>query len=809
MPTVPVPIDDKTATDLSWPVLLQKLAERCHTSLGIAQALKLCACDTLAAAQTRQREIAEARALADLGEPLPFGGISDVAAFVERSEKSGVLVPEELIEIGKTLRSGQRLRRHVLARTAFLPQLCLHAEQIAELASVSGPITDSFNDHGVLVDRASPALSGLRLRVKSLTQDLAQRTDRLLNEEHIEPHLQDRFVTQREERYVVPVRADARTKIRGIVHGVSASGATVYVEPEEVIELNNRLKLAQLEVSEEERRILAELSRLVEQAAAAILQNLRTLAYLDLIDAAARLAQDLRAHPVELIDAESGDSPRIDLRNARHPLMVLSSVQVVQNDVLLPLGCALLLSGPNAGGKTVALKLTGLCVLMSRAGLHIPAQEGSTLPWFDTVLTDVGDDQSIEKNLSTFSAHMSHLCSFLRQATVRTLVLLDEIAVGTDPEQGSALAQAVLEGLVSRGATVLVTTHYDRCKALAADTPKFHNASVGFDLSALRPTYKLHLGIPGPSLALPVAQRLGLPTPLIGRAETLLQTGRSDLDRLMQTLTDEREKTQSLRTEAERLRKTAQAELAESRRIHEEARIELQKARRKALDETLAALQAARRELTDLKAALKSTRNTLHDDAEQARSVSQNAQRKLDELSENIRGLVPAPELAAGQTPTENDLTIGTPVSIPRLQAKGVVAQEATRGKVVLQVGALRMTADVSELVLLPAAGKRPVSAKPALASGETQSVVPPRTALATLDLRGERLPVALARSEKFVDDALLEHRPAVFILHGHGTGILRNALREHFSRFPGVRKMYPAGHQDGGDGVTVLELDV
>ncbi|HNK43818.1 MAG TPA: endonuclease MutS2 [Pseudomonadota bacterium] len=812
-----VHVQEKTVADLSWTALLAKLAERCHTTRGMQLAKELPLCGSIAQAQTRQREVSEARALQDGGEALPFGGITDVRAFVERSEKAGVLVPDELTEIGKTLTAGQRLRRHILSRSARLPTLTQHAEPIAELPEVAGPISDSFDDHGALRDSASPALRGLRQRVQGLLSDLSRRTDSLLCEGHIEPYLQDRFVTQREERYVVPVRADARTKIRGIVHGVSASGATVFVEPEEIIELNNRLKLAQLEVAEEERRILAELSRLVEESSPRILRNLEILAYLDLMDGAAKLASDLRASPVELVDAsEQTEKPaQIDLRNGRHPLMVLSGVQVVANDVLLDAGAALVISGPNAGGKTVALKLTGLCVLLSRAGLHVPAQEGSRLPWFDRVLTDVGDDQSLEKNLSTFSAHVLNLCEFLNRADRGTLILLDEIAVGTDPEQGAALAQAVLEGLAARGATVLVTTHYDRLKAMAAESTKFKNASVGFDLKALKPTYKLHLGIPGPSSALPVAERLGLPLPLIRRAESLLKSGQSSVERLMQTLADERERTETMRTEAERLRRIAASEAAEARRAHDDARVELQKARRRAYDEAIETLQSARRELSDLKAALKATRHKTEDgQSDGAQGELSQASKRLDELSQSVRGLVPEKAGPVGRVPSAEELTQGMRVYVTRLSASGVVASDVSRGKVVVQVGALRLTADVAELLILGGSSDRPAPSPkahrhpPQVVMATSAPIIPPRTPDATIDLRGERLPVAVARTEKFVDDALREGRPAVFILHGHGTGILRSALREHFVAFPGVRKLYPAEPGDGGDGVTVVELD-
>ncbi|MFO0573820.1 MAG: Smr/MutS family protein [Polyangia bacterium] len=851
-----IAIDDeallrKTCADLGWGQLVEHIVSRCHTLRGQELARVLGPLPTLDAARLRQEEIREARALQDAGEPLSFGGICDVLPALQRSHKGGVLLPTELTDIAATLRAGARLRRHLIARKQQAPRLYSHAEHLHELPEVSGPIADAFDENSTLRDSASPALGPLRQRMNNLLTELQRRTDSLLQEAHIAPHLQDRFVTQREDRYVVPVRADARTKIRGIVHGTSASGATVFVEPEEIIELNNRLKLAQLEVAEEERRILTELSERVQHAAPLIDGNLQGLAQLDLIDGAARLATDLRATPVELVPAEallastaaepvaaqdrdsdensdgsgasaaSGRTPGIDLRNGRHPLMVLSGVDVVANDVVLPAFGSLVISGPNAGGKTVALKLTGLCALMARAGLHLPVQEGSSLPWFDRVLTDVGDDQSIEKNLSTFSAHVLNLCRFLAAAGPSTLILLDEIAVGTDPEQGAALAQAVLEALCQSQATVLVTTHYDRLKALAANDARFCNASVGFDLKQLRPTYRLHLGIPGASSAVVVAERLGLPLPIVRRTSSLLSEGQTGVDRLMQALQGEREATHRLKAEAEAQRKEAKVARERADEALTEARAELLRARRKAHDEALAALQAARRELLDVKAALRAQadRARSSDGAPEAQRdgqrEQQQLQQRLSKLAHEVAAAAPAREGPRGRAPRPDELVLGARVYVPRLGGLGTIASDVTRDKVVVQVGSLRLNAEVSELLVTEeGARSRPSSRSPATGGtgGATVSLatapVPPRTPDATLDLRGERMPIAIARAEKFVDDALREQRSAVFILHGHGTGILRQSVRGHFASFPGVRRVRPADPEDGGDGVTVLELE-
>jgi DNA mismatch repair protein MutS2 len=819
-------LSHKTRLDLGWEALTEQLAARCHTARGVALARALAPLGTIDEARQRQQTVSEARALQDSGEPLGFGGISDIHPSLQRSEKGGVLLPGELCEIASTLHAGARLRRHLASRIGRAPRLAAHAERIAELPEVAGPISDAFDEHGALRDSASPALGGLRQRVNQLLGELTRRTDSLLNETHIAPHLQDRFVTQREDRYVVPVRADARTRIRGIVHGTSASGATVFVEPEEIIELNNKLKLAQLEVAEEERRILADLSQRVEQAVPRIVVNLAELAYLDLLDAAALLSTALRASPVTLQPvgpaAEGPDAPRLDLRNARHPLMLLAGTEVVPNDIVLPLGGTLIISGPNAGGKTVALKLTGLCALMARAGLHLPVQEGSTVPFFSCILTDVGDDQSLERNLSTFSAHVLNLRQFLQRSAAGTLILLDEIAVGTDPEQGAALAQALLEAMAQAQATVLITTHYDRLKALGASGARFANASVGYDLARLQPTYRLHLGIPGASSALPVAERLGLPTAIIGRAKELLVAGQSGAEQLMQALAAERERTLQLQAEARELHEHAQRQEQQATELLAQARLELGKARRKAHDEAIAALQAARRELGETKLALRAQAERLRaqagepsarDSDPEAQAEYQRAQRRLDQLSHEIAAAAPPRQGPIGRAPTADELVIGAKVYVPRLGAVGTIASDAVRDKVVVQVGALRLNADLGELLLPDAQGRvvvpRSASAPPKAVNVSLPApVTPPRTPDATIDLRGERLPVAIARTEKFVDDALRESRSAVFVLHGHGTGILRQAIRSHFHDFPGVRSARPAEASDGGDGVTVLELE-
>lgn len=820
-------LSDKTRADLGWDLLLGHLAARCGTERGAASARALAPLPDIEDALARQAEVSEARALQDSGEPLTFGGVIDLGAVLERARKGGVLLGTELLDVSRALQAGARLRRHLAARAERAPRLLGRAALLAELSNVSGPIADAFDDAGGLRDSASPALRGLRQRAQALQVELGERTDRLLNEGHIAPYLQDRFVTQREDRYVVPVRADARARVRGIVHGTSASGATVFVEPEEIIDLNNRLKLAQLEVADEERRILTELSALVADAAVRIAQNLEILAHLDLVNGAARLSIDLRANPLPLQRPGPGGSG-IDLRNARHPLLHLGGVAVVPSDISVPAGGALVVSGPNAGGKTVALKAAGLCALMARSGLHAPVQEGSSMPAFAEVLTDVGDDQSLERSLSTFSAHMLNLCAYLAKAQMAMtqqqglLILLDEVAAGTDPEQGAALAQAVLEHFARCGATVIVTTHYDRLKALAAQDRRFVNASVGYDLDRLQPTYRLHLGVPGASGAVLVARRLGLPVEVAARAEALLGDRRAGIEELLQNLSRERERLLGERQAAAEARRRAEADERAAQALHAEVQAELRKARRQAHDEAVTSLRKARQELEDL---ARSARKAAQQDEAGARRETEVHKGRLEKLAKEVAAAAPAPEVPPGRAAGPADVLPGAKVVVPRLGGIGTVVSDVVKDKVVVQVGALKLNVDVAELLVPQGEGGRqqrrqaPVQAQvpaPVQAQADGSGQEPGqgpggggriRTPASTLDVRGERVDAALARAEKFLDDAMRAGESAIFIIHGHGTGALRAALRAHFTGYPGVTSLYAAGQADGGDGVTVLEL--
>ena len=816
----------KTRADLGWDTLIEHLAGRTHTTRGSAAARALEPSLDSGWIRVRLAEVSEARSLHDRGEPMPFGAIHDVEPYLARAEKGGHLEGSALREIAFTLDAGRLLRRHLAARSGVAstgghaPRLAGRASLISELADVAAAIGDAFDDLGHLLDGASPALGPLRRKAAGLRDDLDRRSHALLDHPLIAPHLQDRFYTRRDDRFVLPIRTDARTRVKGIVHGTSGSGQTVFVEPEEIVDLNNRLKLAELEVADEERRILGELTLLVADAVRPIRINLEILSELDLIDAGARLSSDLRGQEPLLLDGENDAEVKLDLRRARHPLMVLGGRECVPNDIVLRRGGALVISGPNAGGKTVALKTAGLLSLMARAGLHLPVQEGSSLPLFSRLFTDVGDDQSLERNLSTFSAHVANLNEFLTEARPGVLILLDEIAVGTDPDQGAALAEAVLESLSARGATVIVTTHYERLKALAARDLRFTNASVGFDLARLAPTYELHLGVPGASGAIMVARRLGLPIPIADRAEQLLDGGSQEIEALLHQIEGERKRLLDATRAAEAQLAAATLDRERAEALSLEARERLKAARKAEHDDAVESLKRARLELDRVRSDLKKI-------GAPSKETVDGAERAIDRAASDLKKHTPETDAPAGRSPAPGELDTGVIVLVPRLGGLGTVSATPKGGKVSVQVGSLKLTVDESELLIPERRAGSPQKTKPkeeirgyrkafpsAIATSDPGDTGPAekipaviRTAGNTLDLRGERVDAAIALAEKFLDDAMRTSQESVFFIHGHGTGALRSALRDHLATFPGVTSQRPGQPNEGGDGVTVVAL--
>jgi DNA mismatch repair protein MutS2 len=807
-----MPIAHKTLEDLGWPTLVDHWAKRCATARGEAVVRRSELFDAIDAARERTLEISEARALFVRDARLPLGGVSDIAASIERVRKAAALDAPELVAVATTGKSLARLRDHLRQHAAVAPKLAARGTALADLGHVFHPILEAFDADGKLVDHASDALGSLRRALASIKATLVKRMDSLLTDERFSPYLQDQYYTQREDRYVLPVRTDGKGFVRGIVHGTSQSAATLFIEPEEIVELNNRMKLAEADVADEERRILNQFSGWVAEEADAFAASLAIAETLDVIAAAAIMAEDtVSAEPI--ID----DTPRVALLHARHPLMLLAERRCVANDVTVAAGQTLLVSGPNAGGKTVALKTVGLAAVMARAGLHLTAESGSAIGWFAQIVTDIGDAQNLEKDLSTFSGHMVNLRELLAHAAPGMLVLIDEIAVGTDPDQGAALAQSVLEALAARGVTGIVTTHYERLKALGAADSRFANASVGFDLERLEPTFKLHLGSPGSSGALAVARRMGITAPVVERARELLGAAGTRVEELLASVADQRR-----RIEEERAALLAELEAVESERAamrmqREKTVSRFEKQTRAAHGEAVSALRAARREIEEVRKEIRAKALLATPDDLRA------ATRRLVTPATEVSQHEPRRKLPPGTPATTESLVPGAPVIIPKLGRCEVVSAPVD-GKVEVRLGLMRATVPIAEVLMDSHRAARSAAKEREKAEAEADgkplgpSVVlvdgvpaggrtTARTIDSTIDVRGQRVDEAVSNVDRFLDESLLAARDSAFIVHGHGTGALRQAIRTHLGGHQGIETFRAGEPTEGGDGVTVAFL--
>ncbi len=802
---------NKSVDDLGWPTLVEHWAKRCATRRGEAHVRACQPFATLDEARTRTAEVTEARALAARDMALPLRGISDIAGAIERVRKSAALDAPELVAVATTGRAFAKLRSHLKTHATVAPKLAVRGEALADLGHVFHPILDAFDADGRLVDHASDALGPLRKTLASLKVTLEKRMGELLTDERFAPYIQDDYYTQREDRYVLPVRTDGKGFVRGIVHGTSQSGQTLFIEPEEIVDLNNRAKLAEADVADEERRILVKFSGWVAEEAAAFVTAGDIAEVLDVIAAAAVMADDtISSEPI--LDEE----PRIALLHARHPLMLLADRRCVANDITVAAGQTLLISGPNAGGKTVALKTVGLAALMARHGLHLTAESGTAIGWFPDVRTDIGDAQSLENELSTFSGHMVNLRELLTTAGPGSLILIDEIAVGTDPEQGAALAQAVLEALAARGVTAIVTTHYERLKALGATDARFANASVGFDLAKLEPTFKLHLGTPGSSGALAMATRMGIAASVVERARDLMGPHVAKVEELLASVAD-----QQRRIEEERAALLAELEAVESDRAahrlqREQMQQRFEKQTRAAHGEAFASLKAARREIEDIRRELRARAALMTPED------VKDATRALSTPGAVVAQHEPKRPLPPSHAPRPDQLVPGALVIVPKL-GRAELVEVLPDDKVEVRVGGMRSIVPLADVMMDSHRNARRAGiATRAKAEAVTDQPTPPvvlvngvpaggrataRTIETTVDVRGNRADEAVSHVDQFVDEALMAGREAIFIIHGHGTGALKTAIRSHLGGHKGIDKFRPGEQNEGGDGVTVAFL--
>ncbi len=810
-PLRPDPCPAKTRADLEWDRVLSALADRCAGPLGRDLALGLGFAETREEARVWLAQSAEATTLLAEGRSLPVADIEDVRDAIERARIGGVLAPAELRAIERMLGAARALRRFLGSRKTALPALFDACATDPTLDDVADEIAGCFEVDGTLADRASPRLRELRGEWRAARQRMLSRMEELMS--RYESVVQDRFVTEREGRWVLPVRSDAHERFPGIVHATSSSGATLFVEPRAVVGMGNRLKVLEAEVKREEQAVYARLTALLGDALPSVVAACEALALADVRAATARLAREL-----DLVFPAVVDEPRLDLRRARHPLLALEMAdRVVPSDSAIEAGRGIVVSGPNAGGKTVALKTMGLAALMVRAGMPVACADGTTIGLLDVVLTDVGDDQSLHKNLSTFSAHVKNLVEVLQETGRGALVLLDELAGGTDPREGEALAAGVLDSLCARGGAVAATTHYEGLKALALVDERFVNASVGVDLATMTPTFELAMGVPGSSSALAVARRYGLPATVIERAERFLTREDQSFEAVVQKLHDERAALTLARAAAEQRE-------GEARGARDRADAELENARsreKKMLSEEAAELmdrlRRAREDLRDARARLRSRKV----DAEGLREAERAVERVAGEVAIGgaLGGLVAGAAPEDGEAQREPvripELRKGARVWVSRLRAEADVVEVLGDGGIRVAAGPLKLTVRASELRSAAAAMPAPRPARSAHAAapaaaarpGPAGDVAPIQTHDNTCDLRGLRIDDGVGMATTFLDRAVGGGQPVVFLLHGHGTGALRDAIRKELARSPYVARFRGGDPEQGGEGVTLVWL--
>jgi DNA mismatch repair protein MutS2 len=737
-----------------------------------------------------QDQTDEAARLLEQHSDATIGGARDIRGPVRRAKRGGRLAPDELLDVAGTLHAIEQFRRRLARWTGS--QLAAVREDLEPIPELRERIERSIDPSGEILDGASPALKTIRRRMRVAQERLRERLNAMLRSTDLAGAIGDAIVTQRAGRYVIPVRAEAKGRVPGIVHDQSASAATLFIEPMAVVELNNAWIEATLEAAAEEERILEELSRAVETHAESLAASLAALARADLWMARAHLAADMDAVRPDIAD------DALELLSARHPLLGPDAVPID-----LRLGerfgyRALVITGPNTGGKTVALKTIGLLVLMHQAGLRVPAAAGARLPVFGRVFADIGDEQSIAQSLSTFSSHLRNVIRFLESAGPGSLVLLDEIGAGTDPTEGSALAMAVVTVLLDRGALVAATTHYAELKAFAETQPGVTNAAVEFDVATLRPTYHLSIGLPGASQAFAIADRLGLAPDVLALAREHLSSTHASLEETLAAIRrTEAERTEALATAAEE-RDAARAERDRAEAGTERARREAARILAEANRAADAVLDAAEREAAEIRRAA-GRRPAASTGTAPATKAAPPSRRPKPTLPAELADLAEAPPDDGPQP------RVGLWGRSRTLGRTGRIAAISGRtGRITLEADGARLVvpgADV-EVVEEPSAGPSPRDE-----GAETLRRKAAAELGTLLDLRGERVEAALERLGAYLDQALLAGADQVVIVHGAGTGALRSAIRNYLADHPRVRSQRRGRREEGGDGATIAEL--
>jgi DNA mismatch repair protein MutS2 len=805
-------VDAKSTAVLEFPKIIERLAELCGSPGGRELARQLRPTADADEVRRRLATTSEARTLERLKPHFRMGQAPDIAGNLLAASRGAILTAADILEIAILLRTARHSRNQIAPLSRELPQIARVAQRISDFSPIIREIESTIDERGEVPDHASPALTEARDRIRTVQERLERQIERTLRHAVSEGIAQESLITERDGRYVIPIKAELRGAMPSVVHDVSASGATLFVEPLAVVELGNRLREARREEQREVDRILRALCESIGQEDGAIRAAIRCLAQIDLAQAKARLGDELDAPlPAEndSLNWIGGESTDLILHSARHPL--LSGDVVPISAALTDEARCVLITGPNTGGKTVALKTVGLLCLMAQAGLPVPAETGTRMPVFADIFADIGDEQSIEQSLSTFSAHMTNIVRIIESAGPQTLVLLDELGAGTDPAEGATLARSLLEELLDLDSMVVATTHHGELKVFAHATDGIVNASAEFDAVSLQPTYRLLMGTPGRSNALAIAQRLGMPERILQRARAAAPTETASMEQLLGELQQERDaiadqvRAERLaREEAEEIR----ANLAERRDAIESEREAVLARAERAMEDELAAFRRT------MRAGLKEL------DRQQSREQAESlAERRADDGRERLqqvrreranrrrrRTTAKAPEAQL----QPDRLAAGDFIYLRGLPEPGEVLTAVEDGALEVQLGALRTRVRVEQIErLAPAGARSSEGSRPLRGMNATVANLPkpPVDPGSKIDLRGRVTDEALPMVDSFLDVAYRAGQNRLEVVHGKGTGALRRAVREMLRKHPLVTTFESAEPKQGGDGVTIVTL--
>ena len=774
---------------LEYPKILNRLAGLAVSAMGKERALALRPSGDFDEVRRLQAQTEEASSVIAYTGGNPMSEFDDVREYLKLSTVGATLSMKALLSVAGALRACRTVRKALVTEREDTPILTEMGSRIASNRMLEEDITNAIISEDEMSDHASPELYDIRRHIRVINDRVRDKLNSYIRSASTQKYLMDSIITMRNGRYVIPVKAEYRQQVPGLVHDQSGSGSTLFIEPMAIVEAGNELKEWTLKERQEMEKILKDFSARIAPDAPMIASSLGILADLDCVFARAYLAREMNA-----VEPKLNADGRVNLIHARHPL--IDPEKVVPSNLWMGEDfTTLVITGPNTGGKTVTLKTVGLLTLMAQSGMQIPAQFGSEIAVFDEVFADIGDEQSIEQSLSTFSSHMTNIVEILKNVTPRSLVLFDELGAGTDPTEGAALAQSILSSLLERKVRTMATTHYSELKAFALSTPGVENASVEFDVESLRPTYRLSIGIPGKSNAFDISRKLGLPERLIDGAKELLskedirfedvianaEYHRQIAEREREIAEETRRETVKLRDEAERLRR----EIEQSR----------DKSLKKAKDEARRVLENARREADGIIRELKAMKKQAQTPEHEVQRLKKRMEDGIDALSEGL-----SEKSSVNFTPPKS-VRPGDTVEIVHLGTKGTVLSPADRnGEVQIQAGIIKMKAHISQLRLVEP--DKPKQSRVMNRVSAAKPAVPME-----VDVRGMTLDEAIAAVDIYLADATLAGLNEVSIIHGKGTGVLRTGIQRHLRTHMNVKKYRDGMYGEGEQGVTVVTL--